>query len=404
LLAVASQTSFVIANTLMAHYARWIDFLGGDLRQIGNIMGAGAALGLVLRPWMAQWINRIGALKMWGVGYLVFSCGSLANLAIYEISPALYLVRASIVLGAAIVFASSLTYAAQTAPEDRRTEAIGILGVGGFLGMLVGPLLGDFFLHDALRDRADFAWLFGVAAVANGLPAILLLLMRPPSHTNQPTSMRLSEFFATVRRYWPGTILLVDLAFGLCMTAPFVFVASFIDGMPLEIPGLSVIGLFFWCYAGLAIFVRVAFRQLPDRIGPRRVLITGMLIMSLGMFSFGLVSAAHPWLIIVPALLTGSGHSLMFHTMTSLTIERFPTAVRGTASALALMMLDIGTFAGAPILGMIGSSFGFAALFATIGGCVLVAATVYALSAQSSNSWLVTWRKPRIDGGYHETR
>ena len=43
LIAFASQTCFVGANTLMAHYARWIEFLGGDLRQVGYIMG-------VLRP------------------------------------------------------------------------------------------------------------------------------------------------------------------------------------------------------------------------------------------------------------------------------------------------------------------------------------------------------------------
>jgi predicted MFS family arabinose efflux permease len=268
--------------------------------------------------------------------------------------------------------------------------------------MLVGPLLGDFFLYDLIRERSDFIWLFSVAAAANALPISLLLLMREPAHKIEPASMRLSEFFVTVRRFWPGTILLVDLVFGLCMTAPFVFVASFIDRMPLVIPGVSVIGLFFWCYAGLAIFVRVAFRKLPDRIGPRRVLVFGMLVMAAGMFAYSLVGTERPWFIIIPAFLTGTGHSLMFHTMTSLTIERFPTAVRGTASALALMMLDIGTFAGAPILGMIGSRYGFSVLFSTIGGCCLLVAIAYALAAQRSHAFVVPWRKPRIDGRHHE--
>ncbi|MCA9132884.1 MAG: MFS transporter, partial [Planctomycetales bacterium] len=113
--------------------------------------------------------------------------------------------------------------------------------------------------------------------------------------------------------------------------------------------------------------------------GPRRVLLAGMTIMALGMFSFALVTASRPALIILPALLTGTGHSLMFHTMTSLTIAPFPTAVRGTASALALMMLDLGTFAGAPILGVIGEHFGFTALFASIGGFCLFSAMVFGL-------------------------
>ncbi len=151
LIAFVSQMCFVIANTLMAHYARWIEFLGGDLRQVGSIMGAGALLGLILRPWMAQWINRIGARAMWGIGYAAFGCAAMANLWLYDVGWMIYVVRSSLFVGTAIVFTSGLTYISQTAPDHRRTEAIGIFGIGGFFGMLVGPLLGDIFLAD--RER-----------------------------------------------------------------------------------------------------------------------------------------------------------------------------------------------------------------------------------------------------------
>ena len=42
------------------------------------------------------------------------------------------------------------------------------------------------------------------------------------------------------------------------------------------------------------------------------------------------------------------------------------------------MMLDLGTFLGAPVLGMIGESYGFSMLFATIGTFNLVCGLVYA--------------------------
>ncbi len=113
---MASQTCFVIANTLMAHYARWIEFLGGDLRQVGSIMGLGAFLGLLLRPWLAQWINRLGARTMWVVGYGVFAASSIANLVLIEIGPMIYILRSSLFVGTAIVFTSGLTYISQTAP------------------------------------------------------------------------------------------------------------------------------------------------------------------------------------------------------------------------------------------------------------------------------------------------
>lgn len=376
LIALLCQSSFVIANTLMAHYARWIEFLGGDLRQVGLIMGAGAMLGLLLRPWMAQWINRLGARGMWVIGYGVFATASLANLSLDDLGLMIYAVRSSLFLGTAIVFASSLTYISQTTPEDRRTEAIGVFGIGGFLGMLVGPLLGDLFLAD--RERANFAALFVVAASANLLPAIGVYFLRPTRTAGSKSSIRLWDFLSTTYRHWPGMILLVDFAFGICMSGPFIFVASFVDQASLQIEGISVIGLFFACYAGLGITVRLSSRRVPDRIGDGKVLFVGMLFMSAGMFSFALVDADRSWMIIVPALLAGAGHSLAFHTMASLTIEPFPNDVRGTGAALALMMLDLGTFVGAPVLGLIGERFGFSALFGAIGGFCFATALVYA--------------------------
>ncbi len=330
----------------MAHYARWIDFLGGSVRQVGLIMGAGAILGVTLRPWMGQWINRLGPRTMWLVGFGVFSLGSFGNLLLTELNPAIYLFRSCLVLGPAIVFASSLTYITQSAPPHRRTEAIGILGAGGFLGMLVGPALGDLLLS-AERTRGDFMMLFIVAGLGCMVPAFLLCFLTAPAGQRDKSAVRFMDFVRTTRRHWPGTILLVDLAFGVCMTVPFVFLASYVDQKSLRISGISVIGLFFWCYAGWGLTVRVTLRRLPEQLGRRKLLLVGMLFMSVGMFCFWLVDANTPWMIVIPALITGTGHGLMFHTMTSLTIEPFPASVRGTGSALALMMLDVGTIAGA---------------------------------------------------------
>jgi MFS family permease len=371
-----SQTSFVAANTLMAHYSRWIEFLGGDLSQVGWIMGICAAVGLLLRPTMAQWINRLGARTTWAVGYVLFASASLANLWIDDLSWLIYLVRSCHLLGTAIVFACGLTYITQTTPEHRRTEAIGVFGIGGFFGMLIGPFVGDLFLAE--RSRDNFMMLFVAAASLNVIPLIGLSFLRPSESQGSKLSVGIGDFISTVQRHWPGMILLVDFAFGICMTAPFVFVASFIDQAKLSVAGISVIGVFFVGYAGVAIIVRLTSRRLPDRIGDAKVLYTGVVLMSLGMFCFALVSADRWWLITVPAIFAGAGHSLMFHTMTSLTLQSFPSAVRGTGSALTLMALDMGTIAGAPLFGWIGERFGFTCLFVMIGLCCAGSGLIYA--------------------------
>ena len=142
-----------------------------------------------------------------------------------------------------------------------------------------------------------------------------------------------------------------------------------------------MIGLFFWCYAGWGLIVRVSLRRTPDRRGRRKVLLAGLVVMGLGFCSFGLVNAASPWLIVVPALVVGTGHALVYHTMTSLAIEAFPTEVRGTGTALSLMAVDVGFFTGAPLLGLVADAWGFAWMFAMIGTLTLSAASIYACSS-----------------------
>lgn len=389
-IAALSQTCFVAANTLMAHYARWIDFLGGGVREVGWIMGTGSIAGLLLRPWMGQWINRVGARNTWALGLIVFAVGALGNLLLHDLGWLIYVLRSLLVLGAAMVFASSLTYVTLTCPPERRTEAIGILGAGGFLGMLVGPFTGDLLLGAVDRTRGDFTLLFLTTLAAVVLTAVLLCYLRAPSVKGHATPTRLIDFLRTVWQYWPGTILLVVLAFGLSITIPFVFLTKYVDEANLRIPGRSVVGLYFLGYAGWGFVVRVGLRRVPDLIGRRKVLLVGLVSMSAGMFCFLLVDATNPWWLMVPAVVCGTGHALMFHTMTALSLESFPSTVRGSGSALTLMMLDLGLIAGPPVLGQIAASVGYDGLFVTVGLCCLAVAGVYTASS------VPVWRARRL--------
>ena len=127
----------------------------------------------------------------------------MTNLVLDQIDTEIFLVRSGLVTGAAIVFASGLTYISQTSPESRRTEAIGIFGIGGFLGMLTGTFVGDLFLANRLRD--NFEMLFLVAALANAIPLLLLYFLRPTVNEGSRSSLRLSDFVQITRRHWPGS-------------------------------------------------------------------------------------------------------------------------------------------------------------------------------------------------------
>ena len=175
------------------------------------------------------------------------------------------------------------------------------------------------------------------------------------------------------------------------MTVPFVFLTKFVDDTGLaDQEGFSRVSLFFMCYAGCGLFLRIVLRRTPDRLGRRKVLLAGAAIMSLGMFSFLLVDRDHGHLIVIPALLCGSGHSLMYHTSTSLFLDSFPTDVRGAGSGFSMVALDIGMIGGAQVLGEVAFRSSYDRLFVIVALTTLVSATLYTLSS------IPVWRARRV--------
>ena len=382
--AFLSQVGFVLSNTMMTHYARWIVFLGGDDSDVGWVMGGGAVIGLLARPWIGQWIDRSGARRMWLLGYLIYGAGLLLNLLIPETGTLLYLSRAISVLGSAFVFSSSLAYITHLAPVSRRTEAIGVLGCGGFLGIIAGPFCGQMLLSGD-RTRGDFTGLFLIAAGILIVPTCLLLLLPESQVAGKKRRGQVRDFFRSSCEHWPGAIGLVQCVFGLCMAVPFIFMTRFVDEIGAVHSGAfreSAVSWFFVCYAGWGLTVRLASRRLPDRVGRRKVLLAGCAVMTAGMWCFSLLDAVDPWLTLVVAALTcGTGHALMFHTGTALFLEPFPAEKRGVGAALSLMVMDIGMIAGAPVLGGIAEEAGYRYVFLTVAVVCGLATIVYAVSS-----------------------
>ena len=387
--ACLSQVGFSLVNmAILAHYPRWIAFHGGKVDAVGWVTGTASIAGLLLRPWIGQWVDRFGARMIWLTGYAIFAIGALSNLWIQGLGPGIYLCRALLVVGSAVIFSSSLTYVTHLAPSGRKAEAIGTLGAAAFLGIVFGPLLGELVLS-ADRTRAEFETLFvgGVSVLL--VPVLLLMLVRPAASEPGKGSVRLLEFLKTSRRHWPGAIVLLQMTFGLCVTVPFIFLTKFVDDTKLADTGFSKVSLFFMCYAGLGFTLRIVFRRTPDRLGRRKVLLLGAVFMSLGMLSFLLVDTEHAGLIVVPALLCGTGHSLMYHTCTSLFLDTFPPDVRGAGSGLSMVALDLGSIGGAQLLGEVAHRMGYGVLFVIVAGITLTSASVYALSS------VEVWRERR---------
>ncbi|MBT4726342.1 MAG: MFS transporter [Planctomycetaceae bacterium] len=383
-LAFICNLLFVPANTLLVHYAQWIDYLRKDepdlaLIDLGYITSSGLIISFLARPWLGQMVNRFGSKNMWMVGYVFFLVGFLSNLFITDVNAFLYISRGIICLGVACVFTSSITYITVTTPADRRTEAIGVLGISGFFGFVIGPLLGDCIL--GTQPTAEDFRLFFWTGSGSILTSMAILLFMPATSGNRVKgTLSLRRFLTTVKKYWPGSIIYVNAAFGLCMTVPLHLLKKFILDKELTAPVFGTVGfitIFYIIYAGWGITIRLLVKSAPDRIGRRKVLLVGIVAMVVGYIGFCFITENRLWALIIPAFCCGTGHGLTYHCMTSLTLESFPAKHRGTGTALAMMAFDCSAVVGMPIIAWIIVVAGYNAMFLGIAATVTLVAGIF---------------------------
>jgi len=383
-LAFICNLLFVPANTLLVHYAQWIDYLRKDepdlaLIDLGYITSSGLIISFLARPWLGQMVNRFGSKNMWMVGYVFFLVGFLSNLFITDVNAFLYISRGIICLGVACVFTSSITYITVTTPADRRTEAIGVLGISGFFGFVIGPLLGDCIL--GTQPTAEDFRLFFWTGSGSILTSMAILLFMPATSGNRVKgTLSLRRFLTTVKKYWPGSIIYVNAAFGLCMTVPLHLLKKFILDKELTAPVFGTVGfitIFYIIYAGWGITIRLLVKSAPDRIGRRKVLLVGIVAMVVGYIGFCFITENRLWALLIPAFCCGTGHGLTYHCMTSLTLESFPAKHRGTGTALAMMAFDCSAVVGMPIIAWIIVVAGYNAMFLGIAATVTLVAGIF---------------------------
>ena len=185
-----------------------------------------------------------------------------------------------------------------------------------------------------------------------------------------------------LKRYHPGTILLVGVAMGLAIGIPFYFLSPFAER--LGIPGIRG---FFLVYASVAFSIRLVCRRLPDRWGVRRTVMLGMLFLMADMLSFLWVHDR--WTLLIPATLGGIAHAFVFPAAMTGGSLAFPTRYRGLATTLMLTMFDLGNLVGQPAVGTmltVAERFGwppYPTMFLSVALLMLFVLVVYSLSSAS---------------------
>lgn len=343
---------------LLPTMPQYVDLLGGSPSQVGMVMGWFTLAAVAARPYFGKLVDQYGHKRFMLAGSSLF----IVFFLIYIHTPTvslLYIARAAHGLAHACFMAASSSYIADLAPPNRRGEVIGIYGTSNIVSMALFPAWGTMII----AQTGSFTYLFYVAAATAAVCLTAVVLLKELGQ-GAGKSFKPAGLFEVGRR---REVIIPSLALLGAATA----YGAVITFLPLFAPqrGIAEIGIFFTAYAGCTILSRVLVGKLSDRIGRRKLIIPFVAMVAAAVFMLpGLDSLQG---LAVMGGLFGLGFGACMPTLNALVVDCTPPQDRGSALGFFTSFMDLGITAGAVILGAVGETFGYEAMFYS-GGCAVL--------------------------------
>lgn len=229
-------------------------------------------------------------------------------------------------------------YIADIVPDNRRGEAMGMLGVFGSLGMAAGPAVGGYVANAFSTDI-----MFYTSSVFAILSVLILLGMTETvtvKHQFKPSLLIIPvrEVFEP-KVFGPSIVMLLyAYSFGIVLT----LIPDFSTHL-----GIENKGLFFTSFTASSVFARVIAGKASDNYGRVPVLKISTLFVMISMWFVG-ISSTQVHFFIAAALLGGAA-GMNSPTIFAWTIDLSDPLKRGKAMSTMYIALEIGIGLGALI-------------------------------------------------------
>lgn len=335
-------------------------FVTGPLRH--DEVAAGAAFGvfavsaLILRPFAGRLTDRIGRRPLL-VGGALLAATCLALTAVAGDLVTIIVLRLAAGVAEAAFFVAGFAALADIAPPERLGEALSYNSLGLYLGIALGPLLGELLLENLGYPAA---WL-GAAALAI-VTAVLVLLIGETSTTRTERG----EPFRILHR--PSIPASIGFLTSLAAVGGFLAFAS----LHASRVGIADPSLALFAYGGIVVACRIAFARVPDRL-PSLPLGAA----ALTTIGTGLVLTAvwpEPWGAYVGIAILAVGVSFSTPAFFSAIFATAAPSERGLASGTASAAIDLGLGIGPILLGFVAAPHGIPWAFALAAGVAFAGA------------------------------
>lgn len=352
--AAAELAYFTADGVLLPAVPRYVAGpLGGGDAAVGLVVGVWTLAAFFLRPVAGRLGDRRGRRAVMVLGASLFT----ASVGGYLAAPSIpVLVGARLLSGAgeALFFVAAFAATVDLAPAARRGEAISFASLSLYLGIGVGPFLGE-----AAIDLAGFpgAWVLAAAlgAAAAGLSARLPALV--PEGAGEGRHRLVDR-----RGLLPGLALL-SMVWGMAGFLAFVPLYALDLGMAGAGP---VLGLF----SAIVVGIRSVGARIPDRVGAGRTTWVSLVAGAAGLSVAGLWR--EPAGLVLGAMVLAVGVALFTPALMSLAMEGVSPDARGAVMGTTTAFLDVAFGLGPATLGLVAAAAGRPGTFLAGAGVALV--------------------------------
>ena len=319
--------------------------MAGTSFDVGLVAGVFSISAVILRPLAGSLGDRIGRRVLVLGGGLV-AAASIAGYALTSSLPAIVALRLLNGVGEAFFFTGAATAIADLAPESRRGEAVSFFSLAVFVGIGLGPLLGE-----SLLEATSFSTTWIASGAMAGL-AVLLALPMPdtkPFRDFEVSRLRLLNSKALL----PGTVLAL-------MIWGFAGFSSFVPLFAREI-GMAGSRVVFFCYALVIIAIRSVGARIPDVLGARRTAAISAVLSAAGLVLIGGADAGGS--LLASVALFAAGQALCFPAVLTLALERASPADRSSVIGTFTAFFDVAFGVGPLTLGVVAELAGIRSVF-----------------------------------------
>jgi MFS family permease len=364
MLCVYAFVTFFSAFQLLPAIPFRILGLGGSKAEAGWFLSVYTFASAFSAPVMGSLADHFGRRRFLITASILFVVFSIAYGVVRQL-PLLFLIGA--IHGAVWsgLMASASALMSEYIPESRRTQGMAYWGLASSSAIAIAPAVGLWIYH--------FGWttLCIELSIVSVLMVLGALVLR--SDEKGPVTRRLVVSDAWDWRVIAATLSLTVASFG------YGGMTSYAAIIAIE-RHIQPIAIYLTTYAIALVLFRICFSHLGDRIGPKRMLYPGLVVVPI---AFAWLGIAHTrWEMIASATLFGIGWGAAYPAFVTIILGNTDPARRARTFGSIVWAFDTGIGLGSFGIGAIGQHFGLANAFLAAAALSCLSIPIFALTSR----------------------